>query len=386
MLNIKQKFLKLTLSFACLLTICACESIPGSANSKAHSHEKIVKVAIMLPTSGAEAAISREYSQIIKMGLSDSAKTKIQVTSYDAVNEQVLETSLEKLLEHDTDLIIGPIFSEPTKKVVSKTSGKEIPIITLSNNPVLADRQVFVFGHAPMRQLEYMVRYLLEHRYQHYVLLLPEGVHSQTVSKILQDMITSKGATLAKIEFYSNLREDLERATKIISDNVNNLNENDDNLKQPVLLIADDPKALKTVFAYIQKYNLDKEAVIAGDNRLDINISGNINILYTGSHNLVDTDIASRAEKLGIKHISFMHALAYDAGKIAGSYIGEDYNKNGFLDKLNSSAFSGLSGKIYFTDSIAQREYDILKRKNGKHITVPIESPMQELSPNVLNP
>jgi hypothetical protein len=231
-----------------------------------------------------------------------------------------------------------------------------------------------------MRQLEYMVRYLLEHQYQHYIVLLPSGGHSQTVSKILQAMISSKGADLVKIEFYSDLGEDLERAIKIASDSVDNLNEADDILKQPVLLIADDPKALKTVFASIQKYNIDKKAVIAGDNRLDIDMPGNINILYTGSHNLVSTNVINRAKKLGINHLSFMHALAYDAGKMVSGYIGEDYNKNSFLNKLNTgTAFSGLSGKIYFTDSIAQREYDILKRENGKYTTISTESPKQGL-------
>lgn len=385
--NIKQKFLKLTLSFICLFIISGCESVPSSKTSKSEANKKIVKVAIVLPSSGAEAALGQEYSQIIKMGLGDGAKTKIQVTSYDAANEQVLDASLEKILEHDTDIIIGPIFSEPTKKVVSKTAGKEIPIITLSNNPVLADRQVFVFGHAPMRQLEFMVRYLLEKQYQHYIVLLPAGGHSQTVGKVLEDMIASKGATLAKIEFYSDLGEDLERAIKVASDSVDNLNEADDNLKQPVLLIADDPKALKTVFASIQKYNLDKKAVIAGDNRLDIDMPGNINILYTGSNKMVNSNMSARAEKLGIKHISFMHILAYDAGQIVSSYIGDDYNKNSFLNELNTSpSFSGLSGKIHFTDSIALREYDILKRENGKYVTISTVSQSKEPSANTLNP
>jgi ABC-type branched-subunit amino acid transport system substrate-binding protein len=373
MANIKQKILKFILSFAALVILSSCESFnTGGKQKSAHSDANdLVKIAILLPLSGPEGNLGMEYNKAIKMGLSDAAKTKIQVTSYDAVNEKTLEESLEKLLENKTDLIIGPIFSEPTKKVINKTAKAEIPIITLSNNPVLADKKIFVFGHAPMRQLEYMVNYLLENQYQNYVILFPRGHHYETVGKILQDMIKAKGGDLAKIEFYTDLDEDLERAIKVISDTIDNINEMDDNFKKPVLLIADDSQSLEKVFTFIQRYNIDKTAVIAGDNRLNIDIVGNIDIMYTGSRNMMSNNLAVKAEKAGIKHMTFMHALAYDAGKIVGDYIDKDYNKNSFLNKLNTnSSFVGISGRIHFTDSIAQRGYDILKRQSGKYIDI----------------
>ena len=123
----------------------------------------------MLPLSGSEAALGKEYAQMIKLGLADGAKTKIRVTTYDSANPETLSKSLDKILEDGVDIIIGPVYSEETKAVAEKVKGKGTIVISLSNNPVLADKQTYVFGHAPMRQLEQITNYFLEKKHQNYI-------------------------------------------------------------------------------------------------------------------------------------------------------------------------------------------------------------------------
>ena len=66
-----------------------------------------------------------------------------------------------------------------------------------------------------------------------------------------------------------------------------------------------------------------------------------------------------------------MHAIAYDAGKMIGDYIGSGYNRTNFITQMNSAEpFVGISGSIHFTDSIAQRKYDIIKKEDGKYKTM----------------
>ncbi|MDP4832906.1 MAG: penicillin-binding protein activator [Rickettsiaceae bacterium] len=367
MLNIKQKFLKFIISFACLVSISACEQL-GVKNIVG---KNVVDIAILMPMSGPEAELSKEYAQMVKIGLSDGAKTKIRVTSYDSADKDKLNESLDKIFETGTDLIIGPIYSEATQIVANKVKGKGTLVISLSNNPVLADQQVFIHGHAPMRQLEQLTNYFLDNNYKNYIALLPSGRHSNSVSKILRDMISNANGTLARVEFYGNTPEDIAKSVKIVSDSVDNLNENDFNLTQPVIILADDSATLQILYNNAHKYNLDKKAIISGDSRADIDSSPPTNITFTGSLNITNTDLVERAKKAGINHISFMHAIAYDAGKMASNYIGTSYNKTKFLSDMNGSEpFVGISGKIHFTDSIAQRQYDIIIKENGEYRTV----------------
>lgn len=85
MLNVKQKFLKLIISFICLISVRAC----NQSDFKHTRVRDLVNVAILLPLSGPKAKFGTEYVKMIKIGLSDSAKTKIKVTTYDSEQQKL---------------------------------------------------------------------------------------------------------------------------------------------------------------------------------------------------------------------------------------------------------------------------------------------------------
>jgi hypothetical protein len=368
--NIKQKILKFIISFSCLLLISSCDQVRNFSDFKNVLGKNVVDIAILLPLTGADTELSKEYAKMIKLGLSDGAKTKIRVTTYDSTNQEKLNASLDKIFDAGTDIVIGPVYSEATKTVVQKSKGKSTIFLSLSNNPVLADKNVYIYGHAPMRQLEQITNYFLDNKYQNFIALLPAGRYSSTVSKILNDMITNREGILSRVEFYSDSPKDMAKSVSIVSDNVDNLNESDLNLKQPVILVADDPVTLEILYRSAKHYNLDKKAIIAGDSRVDIDYTPPVDVTFTGSLNITNTNLAMRTTNAGIKHISYMHAVAYDAGKMVGDRVGSSYNRTNFLSQMNApESFVGISGTIHFVDFIAQRKYDIVQKENGKYKT-----------------
>jgi len=384
--NIKQKFTKFIISFCFLLVLTACESSNNNTNSKKSlSNNTITEVALLLPLSSENELLAKQYAGMIKMGLGDGAKTKIKVTSYDCSDEIKLKESIKRILEQKIKIIIGPIYSKDTKVLSAAIKDKDVIALSLSNDPTLADNNMFIFGHAPMRQIEQITTYLINNEYKNYVILLPTGRHTQIVSKIIQNIIANKEATLSRMEFYNNTDEDIEKAVNIVSDTVSNLNEQDEILKRPVVIVGDDPENLKRIYQFAKNFNLDKKAVIAGDNRIDVIDDKQFEIIYTGSITLENGNLKQRAATLGINYFSFMHALAYDAGKIVASNIIGNYRQEDFLTRLKSSKkFSGVSGKLYFIDSIAQREYEIIKKQNGVY-TLQDNYPKAEIEEKVLS-
>ena len=384
--NIKQKFTKFIISFCFLLVLTACESSNNNTNSKKSlSNNTITEVALLLPLSGENELLAKQYAGMIKMGLGDGAKTKIKVTSYDCSDEIKLKKSIKRILEQKIKIIIGPIYSKDTKVLSAAIKDKDVIALSLSNDPTLADNNMFIFGHAPMRQIEQITTYLINNEYKNYVILLPTGRHTQIVSKIIQNIIANKEATLSRMEFYNNTDEDIEKAVNIVSDTVSNLNEQDEILKRPVVIVGDDLENLKKIYQFAKNFNLDKKAVIAGDNRIDVIDDKQFEIIYTGSITLENGNLKQRAANLGINYFSFMHALAYDAGKIVASNIIGNYRQEDFLTRLKSSKkFSGVSGKLYFIDSIAQREYEIIKKQNGVY-TLQDNYPKAEIEEKVLS-
>jgi ABC-type branched-subunit amino acid transport system substrate-binding protein len=382
--NIKQKIIKLIFSFLCLITLNSCES-RSNINDNKNMSNTITDVAILLPLSGENELLGKQYAGLIKLGLEDAAKTKIRVTCYDSSDETKLRDSIKKILEQKNQIIIGPLYSKDTKILASEIKGKDIIDLSLSNDPTLADNNIFVFGHAPMRQMEQIANYLINNDYRNYIILLPAGRHSQIVSKIVQNTITNKNAVLSRIEFYNDTNEDLKRVLNIVSDTADNLNEYDENLKRPVVIVGDDQENLKRIYTIASNFNLDKKVIIAGDNRIDTEQNQSFDIIYTGATDLDNVDLKQKARDLGIHHFSFMHALAYDAGKIIASNITNNYNKETFLTRLkNSEKFQGVSGEIYFIDSIAQRKYTIIRKQNGVY-TVQDSFPQEHLQEEILS-
>jgi hypothetical protein len=365
--NIKQKLLNCILSFFCIFTLFSCNSNKQYKTALT----KPVEIAILMPSSGASANIGMQYSQLIKMGLSDSVQADVNVVVYDGADEKQAMASLDKIIARKTQIILGPLYSPITKLVADSIKGRDIIMITMSNNPALAEDNLFVFGHAPLKQADRIINYFLDAHYSNFISLLPSGQYTKTVNQVLQDMILQKNATLVHSEFYQDSPESIDKAVALVSSSVDKINEMDDVSTKPVIYLSDDPKNLQLLFASISKYNLDKKAVITGDNRIDIDYPEHINIIFTGSLNMLNGNIRQRGKDIGINHMTFLHLMAYDLGRMTGNYIDDLYNKDRFLARLHSKEpYVGISGSIYFVDSIAQRKYDIIKREGGQYSTL----------------
>ncbi len=369
MINITRKFLICILSFICLTTLCSCNTVEEASLSP--QKREPVEIAILMPIGGSQAYLGQQYNELIKMGLKDGVKTRINVTSYDGTDEKQVLASIEKIIKRKTKIILGPVYSPLASLIAKKAKENDIIIITMSNNPVLADENLFVFGHAPLKQLERLVSFFLDKNYRYFIALLPVGQNSIQTNKIIQDMVVRGNAAFVRQQFYGKAPEDIDKSVRIISDAVDNINENDQDSAKPVVYLSGDQQELSLVFSSILKYNLDKKAVIIGDNRIDIDHPANVDITFTGSLNIVNSNIGERAKELGVTHLSFMHAMAYDLGNMTANYMGEEFSQAKFLARINShEPYMGVSGDIFFIDSIAQRKYDIIKREDGVYKTI----------------
>lgn len=369
MANIARKFSKIILMFFCSLYLSSCQTPKKEVIVPVKKEQKEIEVAILMPNNGHDKIVGTQYKDLIKMGLNDGVKSYIHVTSYDGSDEKNVLAAMDKIIARKTKIILGPLYSNFTSLIAEKAKANDIIIITMSNNPALAEDKLFVFGHAPLKQLIRVINYYGSN-HKDFMALLPTGKHSETINQVMQNILIQKNATLLRTEFYEDNPESIAKAVRNISDNTDIINERSDTTK-PIIYLSDDPKNLSLLAGSINKYNLDKKAILIGDNRVDIDYPENIDISFTGSLNLLNSNVPERAKAIGINHMGFMHLLAYDLGRMTASYIGNEFDLERFLNRMNSrQPYIGLSGNIHFVDGIAQRQYDIIKKENGVYATV----------------
>ena len=350
----------------CIPLLQGCSSyIRTSSTDK----EPAVKIAVLLPINSKNQDESKAIAEMIRLGINDALRTKIDLHFYDISNKKTMQSSVKRLIASGTKIVIGPINSRHTKKVSTYLASRDIDIITLSNDPALAAPNVYVFGHQPLKQTEQLIENFLRKGHSQYITLAPNNKYHKSVNSIVKDEIISGNSSVAGEYFYDIDPESIAYNVETVSKLVDHLNENPENEKKVVIYTAGSGPSLHLLYNAILAHNLDKKAIICGDNKIDIDYPGNIALYLAGSNNIVTSDLQDKAEiLLKRRYLNFLEILAYDAGYVVATALQEGYDPDKFRTRLTSQdGFIGLTGATYLSSHIAERNYNILKKEKGKY-------------------
>jgi len=358
----------------CLLLL---SSILASCSSSNVKHMSTTNIGILMPITGQNAKIGQRLASMIEIGLEDALEGNIKVITYDIAEESRIPVIVNKMKARGTMLVLGPIFSANAQAIIPQIAPHSITMMTLSNNPSLAshnphDSGVYVFGHAPMKQTQRIVSYMLSQGYKDYIMLLPASKFAREVVTVVGNMVQEKDAKLVQSEFYTDQPESIEVAVQNIANIVHHINELDDSSMKPVLYISDDTTLLRDVVAAIKRHNLDIQTVIVGDDKLDVEYDQPLTFLFTGSMQAQNDPALAKAKTLlAVRHFNYLDLIAYDLGKITAQTLGHGLTRDQFLARLNSGhIYIGASGAIKFDSGIAHRAYDIIKFDSGTYSLV----------------
>ncbi len=358
--------------FSIALLFFSCKSI-----STEKSYQKLpaqVEIAILLPLSGEHKKIGEKLDSLINLGLRDGAARNINITSYDIADRLDINEVMTKVVSKKTNIILGPILSKDTVQVASIAKMHNIPTISFSNNPAIADSDVYIFGHAPLQQSKRLIKYLSDNNVDNMILFLPDVRQSNGLIQILTDILVQNKIAVAKIQKYLLTPEDIDQKARDVSIMIDQLNENPDHEAKPAVYIADESDNLALIFNALAKYDIDKKAIICGENKLDIDYKEPFDISFTGSLNILNSKLTQELlqNTFASSYLSVWDKMAYDAGLIISYAIGaEDFNKEIFTQRLNNqNGYIGIGGAVRFNDYISERKYDIISRKGDEYKTI----------------
>lgn len=351
----------------CLLCLHSCSSYK-TYTTDVNKNAAPVKIGVLLPMSK-NAEESKAIAEMIRLGVKEALRAQIDIHFYDISTPKAMKSSLKRITASGTKIVIGPITSQNTQKIAAYLQGRDIDLITLSNDPSLAGPNIYVFGHQPLKQTEQLVEGFLRKGHSQYITLVPNNSYHRSINNIVTNEILSRNSTIAGEYFYDIDPESIAHNTESVSKLVDLLNENPDNEKKVVIYVAGGGQSLHLLYNSILAHNLDKKAIITGNNKVDIDYPGNIRLYVTGSNNLMTSNLSDKAEiLLGRRYLNFLEILAYDAGYIVATALQHEYNPEGFRARLSSrDGFVGLAGITYLSSHIAERNYHLLKKENGKY-------------------
>ena len=321
-----------------------------------------------MPLSGPHGEEGTKLAELIKWGIEDHLHGLLSTTTYDVATKDSTDQAIEKLKNSNTQIILGPLFSPTVKSLESLVKERNMVVITLSNNALLADdNSIFIFGHAPLKQTNRLLNYLFAHGYKDFAILTPASQAGINLSRALTEIISSHNQSVVISEQYVNSPESMDIAIHKISDKADEIIEDIDNEFKPVLILSEENKdSLKSLFELLQKYNLDEKSVIVGDGRIDGDFTDVMHYLYTGSSIENSSIFVKAKQELGIERMNYLENLAYDLGSFSAIAIGENYTKETFLNRLKSPVwYKGFSGDFRFASPVVERKYSIIEKDHN---------------------
>jgi len=198
---------------AALSVLAAC-STPGSRPSRPASpaqkpaeharplpEEKKQQVAILVPTTGPNAALGQSIANAANMALIDSGNQRIRLTVYNTAGGAAV--AAQHALADGNRLFLGPLLASDVREVQGIARTASVPVIAFSNDAALAGNGTYVLGFQPAQAIDRVVRYARDHGVTRFAALVPEGVYGQRASTAFLKTVNDVGGRAVSITTYS---------------------------------------------------------------------------------------------------------------------------------------------------------------------------------------
>lgn len=325
---------------------------PQQMTGKA-TNSRAVKVALLLPLSGKNAAMGKSFQDAAQMAVNDLSADNFELIPRDSgasPAEAVRAATLA--MEEGAQIIIGPVFSESAAEVKTYIAGR-VPVLALTNDANVAGNGTYVLGFSPAQQVQRALQYAAAKGIRTIAILAPSSIYGDIAVAAAQN----SGIQIVETQRYTNNKDSIKKAVAAISAKRADVQG---------ILLPDGGDALKNVVAELTAVALSSHDIpIIGTGLWDDQNVGQHNVLVGGFYASSDpaqrTKFVTRYQKAyGGKPVR-LASLAYDATALVAVLAkqGLNYDENALT---NPSGFAGLDGIFRLThEGIAERGLAVLE-------------------------
>ena len=161
------------------------------------------KVALLLPLSGPAADVGQAILNSAEMALFELAGPGFELVVKDTggTPEGAVAATEEAVIE-GAQLILGPLFSTSVQAAAPIAAGGLVPMISFSNDAMVAQDGVYVLGITPDSQIDQVVGYAAAQGLTRFALLAPENSYGQASIEALRRALSRHGGFLESAVFY----------------------------------------------------------------------------------------------------------------------------------------------------------------------------------------
>ena len=183
--------------------------IPNSKISSSKAEEPKIEdnrlnIGLLVPTNNKKDSNYASLVNSTQMAMMDANNANINIIP---INSEMINNDPQKLLaqleEDRVKLILGPVYAQETESLVSLLKGKDITILSLSNDSSLKDESLLILGITPNLQADILTRYAISQGISKFHMFLPSSKYGKLIDEAVSDLVSQKENGFYTVSWYS---------------------------------------------------------------------------------------------------------------------------------------------------------------------------------------
>lgn len=158
------------------------------------------RVALLVPTTGGNAAVGQSIANAANMALLDSNDRNVKLTVYNTATGAAAAAS--RAVAEGNKIFLGPLLATDVRAVQGIATSANVPILTFSNDAALAGGNTYVMGFQPQQSIARVVGFARSRGVENFAALVPAGDYGQRASNAFMRTVQSNGGKVTAIETY----------------------------------------------------------------------------------------------------------------------------------------------------------------------------------------
>jgi branched-chain amino acid transport system substrate-binding protein len=175
------------------------------ANTAVPTNGKPLKIGLLLPLGGIDqtAQIAKGMKQAAEMALFEADRPNVQlIVKDDKGTADGAKAATDEAIKEGAEVILGPLFSRAVGGAAPVARAANVPLLTFSNDRLVAGNGVYVIGFSPEQDAQRVVAYASEHTKVRFAALLPDDGYGQVIGAAFREAVSKSGGTVVSTETY----------------------------------------------------------------------------------------------------------------------------------------------------------------------------------------
>ncbi|MFA5593585.1 MAG: penicillin-binding protein activator [Micavibrio sp.] len=156
-----------------------------------------IKAAILLPLSGAHAALGQSMLQAAQLAVFDLGYENFELLPRDTAKGA--GEAARSALHDGAQIILGPLFAEDVHSAKQATAGSNVNIIAFSTDWSLAGPNTYIMGFLPFGQVDRITRYAAANGLKRPAIAAAADAYGTATSSRFEEQARLNGLTISRV-------------------------------------------------------------------------------------------------------------------------------------------------------------------------------------------